>query len=72
MSDFVTVFENNFTPHADLRQATFKCSFTVVNWQPAPGPGFAKITNSRVWQTNVYYGVSINDFVKYLACEIVG
>ena len=46
MSDFVTVFENNFTPHADLRQATFKCSLTIVNWQPAPGPGFAEITNT--------------------------
>ena len=24
-----------------------------MNWQPVAGPGFAEITNSRVWQTNI-------------------
>ena len=64
MSDFLTVFKNNFIPHADFRQARFKCLLTIVNWQPAPGPGFVEITDSRVWQTNVYYGVYLNDFIK--------
>ena len=29
--EFLTVFENNFIPNADLRQSRFKCSFTIVN-----------------------------------------
>ena len=64
VSDFLTVFENNFTLHANLGQARFKCWCTIVNWQPAPGPGFVEITDSRVWQTNVYYEVYFSDFIK--------
>ena len=63
MSEFLTVFENNFKPNADLRQSRFKCSFTIVNQQPAPR-GFAEITDSRIWQTNIYDGVYFNDFIK--------
>ena len=33
--EFLKVFENNYTPNADLRQSSFKCSFTIVNQQPA-------------------------------------
>ena len=54
VSDFMTVFENVFIPRADLRQVRFKCTFTIVNGQPASSAGFAEITDSRVWQTNVY------------------
>ena len=64
MSDFLKVFENNFTLYTDLRQIRFKWLFKIVNWQPVAGPGFAEITNSRVWQTNIYYGVYFNDFIK--------
>ena len=60
----MTVFENAFAPQADLRKIRFKCSFTIVNWQPTPRTGFAEITDSRVWQTNVYEGVYFNDFIK--------
>ena len=31
VSEFLTVFENNFRPNADLRQSRFKCSFTIAN-----------------------------------------
>ena len=58
------MFENNFIPNADLRQCRFKCFFTIVNRQPAPRDGFAKITYSRIWQTNVYDGVFFNVFIK--------
>ena len=64
VSDSLTVFENNFKPHDNLRKGRFKCLFTIVNWQPASGPDFVEITNSRVWQTNVYYGVYFYDFIK--------
>ena len=64
VSDFLTVFENVFIPRADLRQVRFKCTFTVVNGQPASRAGFAEITDSRVWQTNVHDSVYFNDFIK--------
>ena len=58
------MFESNFIPNADLRQSRFKCSFTIVNQQPAPRDGFAEIADTRIWQTNVYDGVYFNDFIK--------
>ena len=64
VSKFLTMFENNFIPNADLRQSKFKCSFAIVNWQPAPRDGFAEITDSRIWQTNVYDGIYLNVFIK--------
>ena len=64
MSEFFTVFENNFKPSADLRQSTFKCSFMIINQQPTPRDGFAEITDSRIWQTNVFEDVYFNDFIK--------
>ena len=53
-----------FILRADLRQVHFKCTLTIVNSQPAPRAEFAEITNSRVWQTNVYDGVYFNNFIK--------
>ena len=53
-----------FIIRADPRQVCFKCTLTIVNSQPAPRAGFAEITNSRVWQTNVYDGVYFNNFIK--------
>ena len=53
MSDFLKVFENNFILYTNLRQIRFKWLFKIMNWQPVAGPGFAEITNSRVWQTNI-------------------
>ena len=35
-----------------------------MNSQPASRAGFAEITDSRAWQTNVYDGVYFNDFIK--------
>ena len=64
MSEFLTVFENNFIPDAALRQSKFKCSFTVVNRQPVPRNDSAEITDSTIWQTNVHDGVYFNDFMK--------
>ena len=58
------IFENNFTPNSDLWQSMFKCSFTILNQQPALRDGFAEITDSRIWQTNVYEGIYFNDFIK--------
>ena len=63
-SEFFTVFENNFMPNADLRQFRFKCPFPNVNRQPAARDGFAEITDSRIWQTNIYDDVYFNDFIK--------
>ena len=31
VSEFLTVFEKNFIPNADLRQSRFKCSFAIGN-----------------------------------------
>ena len=53
VSEFLNVFENKFIPNADLKQSRFKCSFTIVNRQPTPRDGFAEITDSRIWQTNI-------------------
>ena len=64
VSEFLTVFENNFRPNADLRQSKFKCSFTMINRQSAPRDGFPEVTDSSIWQTNVYKGVYFNDFIK--------
>ena len=64
VSEFLTVFYNNYTPNADLRQSRFKCSFMIINQQTAPRDGFAEITDSRIWQTNVYEGVYFNNFIK--------
>ena len=61
-----------FILRTDPRQVHFKCTFTIVNSQSAPRAGFAEITDSRVWQTNVYDGVYFNDFIKFsLAQDIL-
>ena len=62
--DFLTVFENVFILRSNLRRVCFKCSFTIINRQPAPKTGFVEITDSRVWQTNVHDGVYFHNFVK--------
>ena len=49
------MFENNFVPNADLRQARFKCSCTILNGQPAPRYGFAEITDSLQFMDNRLY-----------------
>ena len=64
VSEFLTVFENVFVPRPNLRRVCFKCSFVIINHQPAPRTGFVEITDSKVWQTNVYDGVCFNDYVK--------
>ena len=64
MSDFLTVFENNFIPNAGLRQSRSTCSLAIVNQQPARRDGFAEITDGRIWQTKVYDGIYSNDFIK--------
>ena len=53
-----------FIPRADLRLVRLKHTFTIVNSQPVRKVGFAEITDSRVWQRNVYDGVYFNDFIK--------
>ena len=58
------MFENVFVPQRNLRWFPFRCLFTIINRQPAPKTGFVEITDSRVWQANVYDGVYFNDFVK--------
>ena len=64
VSEFLTVFENVFVPRAHLRWVRFKCSYTIINRQPSPRPGFIEITDSRIWQTNVYDGVYFNEYVE--------
>ena len=60
VSEFLTAFENMFILRPNLRQASFKCTFTIVNRQPASRARFAEITDSRVWQANVYKGMFFN------------
>ena len=64
VSEFLTVFKNNYTPNADLRQSRFKFSFTIINQQTASGDGFAEIIYSGIWQANVYEGIYFNNFIK--------
>ena len=64
VSDFLTVFENNFIPNAGLRQSRSTCSLAIVNRQPAQRGGFTGITDGRIWQTKVYDGIYSNDFIK--------
>ena len=64
VSNFLTVFDNMFVPRPNLRQVSFKSTFTIVNCQPARKVGLAEITASRVWQTNLYDGMYFNDYVK--------
>ena len=47
-SDFLKLFQNVFIPQPDLRRVRFKCSFTIIDRQPAPPPGYVEITDSRV------------------------
>lgn len=35
VSDFLIVFKNTFVPRPNLRRVWFKCTFTIVNWQPS-------------------------------------
>ena len=42
VSDFLTVFENNFVPFSGV-VSPFKCSFTIINHQPPPRVGFVDI-----------------------------
>ena len=53
VSEFLNVFENMFIRRLNHKQVSFKCTFTIVNCQPARRVEFAEITDSRVWQTNV-------------------
>ena len=46
VSDFLTVFENNFVPRKGV-VSLFRCFFTIINCQPLPGFGFVSILNSR-------------------------
>ena len=55
--EFLTVFENNSIPRRNLEPVNFKCSFTKLNHQPPPMPGFVEVIVARVWVTNVYIGV---------------
>ena len=63
VSDFLTVFENNFVP-LNGTVSLFKCSFTIINHQPPPTVGFVDILDSCAWQTDVYSRIYFNDFVK--------
>ena len=63
VSDFLTVIENNFVPRNSV-VSLFKCSFTIINCQPPPRVGFVDILDSHVWQTDVYNGIYLDDFVK--------
>ena len=42
VSDFLTVFENNFVPFNGV-VSPFKCSFTMINHQPPRRVGFVDI-----------------------------
>ena len=53
-----------FVPRPNLKQVSFKCNFPTVNRLPVPRVGFSGITDSRVWQTNMYGGVYFNDYVN--------
>ena len=52
LSEYLTVFENNFLPYGDLRQSRFKYSFTILNQEPTPRDGFAEITDSLQFMDN--------------------
>ena len=43
VSEFLTVFENIFILRSNLRQVSFKCTFIIVNCQPAPRVGFVEL-----------------------------
>ena len=64
VSDFLTVFENAFIPQPNLSRVQFKCSFTIINRQPTPLAKLVELTDSRVWQTNVYEGGYFKKYVK--------
>ena len=65
VSEFLTVFENNFVSKSNLSKIRLKCTFTIVNQQLLLAVGFAETTTSaRVCITNVYKGVDFNEFVK--------
>ena len=79
VSEFLTAFENMFILRPNLRQVSFKCTFTIVNRQPTSRARFGEITDSRVWQTNVYKGMFFNakanlegDILKRVICKWYG
>ena len=47
VSKFLTVFQDRFVARPNLRQVSFKFTFTIVNHQTAPSKGFAEINNSK-------------------------
>ena len=47
VSKFLTVFQNRFVARPNLRQVSFKFTFTIVNHQTAPSKEFAEINNSK-------------------------
>ena len=48
VSQFLTVFENNFLPRLNLRKVRFKCFFMLINRQPPLHAGMVEHTVSRV------------------------
>ena len=60
-NEFLMVFEQNFVPKF--------CAFTIINRQRPARDGLVKLTDSRVWVTNVYQVVYFNEFVRFGMAE---
>ena len=72
IEEFMTVFEQNFVQKPNGKKTLFKCSFTIVNFQPSPVQNAAEIPDSRTWTTKVYEGVYFNECLKQRIMTDVG
>ena len=59
--NFINLFQLMFVPSDKVH---IKCTFLIVNFQPAPADGFIEFIDIRVWSTNVYSRVYFNECVK--------
>ena len=52
IENFLTVFYLKFV--TTNKKVQIKCTFSIVNFQPALFEGFVEPTNTRIWSMKVY------------------
>ena len=46
------------------KKVKVRCNVSIVNFQPAPAIGFVELTDVRIWSTNVYSCIFLNEFAR--------
>ena len=61
--NFLLSVKNRFVPKN--YKVLIKCSFALVNFQPAPAENCVPITNTRYWSTNAYEAQYFKDYIHF-------